>query len=439
MIPVRQLTSFNSVARTLRSGVVFQILFPIVALAIVLPLGLYSILLAAGFAFLLITLTLAAVLGLERTGALFLLAAITAAPLNDLRPVPGLSFVTLADALFGIGFLILIPHLAGTPLQLPAPFVVGVAGVLAAGALASMASSDPALSFNHMLRFGVGALALATLLTWWRPRMKVVVAAAAGYVLGNCISVAAAVTNGTTYAGRHIGLSTHPNIMGLCDALAISLVPFLLYSVRREHRWMVWAGAAICAYGIWINGSRGALLTSLAILVLYPAITRSTIAGLGVVAAGFVMPVLVTQLADRVSDASALGRLLGRGNSEGANLEREEAARVAIDQFLNRPLLGGGFGPILEAHNIYLQILAAIGIFGLVFYLLVLGSLVRPLFVGVEPYRLLSVPALAYAMAGLVFPLLWDRYIWCVLALALVGPILAREAEPDHHLEKESV
>ena len=85
----------------------FQVLFPVLTLAIVLPLGMYSMALALGFAFILVTLTLAALLGLERTGGLFLLAAITAAPLNDVRPVPGLSFVTLADVLFAVGFLIL--------------------------------------------------------------------------------------------------------------------------------------------------------------------------------------------------------------------------------------------------------------------------------------------------------------------------------------------
>lgn len=402
-----------------------------VALAIVLPLGMYSLVLAVGFAFVLVTLTLTALLGLERTGNLFLLAAITAAPLNNLRPVPALSFVTLADALFAVGFLILIPHFAGTSLKLPSPFVVGAALILAMGSLASIASGDAALSFNHMTRLAVGAFALAILLTWWRPDLKTVTAAAGGYVFGNCVSVVYGLIHGPPAGGRHVGLSTHPNIMGLCDALALALIPFLFVAVRRDNRWLVVLGAATCAFGIWINGSRGALLTSLAVLVLYPVITRSLTLGLGVVAVGFTLPIAVSHAAGRVSDTSALGRLLGGGNATGSNQAREDAARIAIDQFTASPLLGGGFGPVLEAHNIYLQIAAAVGIFGLLGYLLVMWALVRPLFLYVEPYGLLAVPAVAYAMAGLIFPLLWDRYIWCVLALALIGPILGAEAKAE--------
>jgi hypothetical protein len=122
---------------------------------------------------------------------------------------------------------------------------------------------------------------------------------------------------------------------------------------------------------------------------------------------------------------------MGGGNATGSNQAREDAARIAIDQFTASPLLGGGFGPILEAHNIYLQIAAAVGIFGLLGYLLIMWSLVRPLFMYAEPYGLLAVPALAYAMAGMIFPLLWDRYIWCVLALGLIGPILGAEARSE--------
>lgn len=421
----------DSAARIARSAVSFPVLFPTLTLAIVLPLGMLSPVLAVGCAFALMTLTLTALLGLERTGNLFLLMAITAAPLNNVRPVPALSFVTLADILFAVGFVILVPHFAGTSLKLPSPFVIGATLVLAMGSLASIASATPGLSFNHMMRLAVGAFGLAILLTWWRPDLKLVTAAAGGYVLGNGISVVYSLIHGPTAGGRHVGLATHPNIMGLCDALALALIPFLLVAVRRENRWLVVLGAVTCAFGIWINGSRGALLTSFAILVLYPVISRSLTAGLGVLAVGFSIPIVVSYAADRVSGTSALGRLLGGGNATGSNQEREDAARIAFDQFAASPLLGGGFGPVLEAHNIYLQIAAAVGVFGLFGFLIIMWALVRPLFVFTEPYGLLAVPAVAYAMAGMIFPLLWDRYIWCVLALALIGPILGTEARAE--------
>jgi hypothetical protein len=250
-------------------------------------------------------------------------------------------------------------------------------------------------------------------------------------VLGNVISVFGGLIQGVPPGGRHVGLSTHANVMGFCDALALALIPFLLAAVRRELRWLVVAGALICAYGIWITGSRGALLTSIVILILYPVISRSLSMGLGVVALGFLAPIGISQISDRVSDTSALGRFLGRGTATAADDAREQAARVAIDQFTDHPILGGGFATALQAHNIFLQIAAAVGIFGLLFYVIVLWSLIRPILTLPSPYGLLSVPALAYAMAGLIFPFLWDRYIWCVLGFALVGPILAQRAAAE--------
>jgi len=423
-----------------------QALSVVLALLVILPLALYAPPLALVFAGGLITLMITAAVGLEHTGSFFLVAAITAAPLNAVRPVPGLNFVTLSDLFLAVGLIMLVPHFAGTRLQIPSAFVLGAAGIFAIGSLASIASGTALLSFNHMLRFAVGAVVLAVLICWWSPSMKTVVAAISGYVFGNVISVVYGLIHGVPPGGRHIGLSTHANVMGLCDALAVSLIPFLFATVRRERRWLVVAGAVVCTYGIWITGSRGALLTSMAILVLYPVITRSLSFGLVVVALGFLAPLGISQIADRVSDTSALGRLLGKGSSSYADQAREDAARVAIDQFTAHPLLGGGFGTVLSAHNIFLQLAAAAGILGLVFFLVVLWSLIRPLLSIPSPYGLLSVPALAYAMAGLLFPFLWDRYIWCILAFALVGPILAQRAaeegepvapEPVEHRARE--
>lgn len=421
----------TSILRSRGVSLILQAIALVLVLGIVLRLGMFSPYLGVACAGLLVTLTMAALVGLERAATVFLVLASLAAPLNDVRPVPQLTFVTFADVLLGIGFMMLVPHLAGTPLKIPSAFVFGVTLILAMGSLASIASEQPGLSFNHMLRFAVGAVALAVLICWWQPPKNTVIALAGAYVVGNCISVFAAFFQTQTMGGRVYGLSTHPNVMGLCDALALSLIPFLLYALGREWRWLVLTGAAICAYGIWINGSRGALLTSVAILFLYPVITRSLAAGLGVVAVGFTMPIVVSQMIGRVSETSALGRLFGGGNASGSNQEREQVAQRAIDQFLAHPILGGGFGTVLEAHNIYLQLAAAVGIVGVLGYLLVMWSLVRPLLAIPSPWSLLSVPALAYAMAGLIFNLLWDRYIWCVLGLALLGPILAARASDE--------
>ena len=114
--------------------------------------------------------------------------------------------------------------------------------------------------------------------------------------------------------------------------------------------------------------------------------------------------------------------------------DRTKRARTCctrrLDQFLASPILGDGLANILAAHVIYLQIAAGLGVLGLAFYLLVLWSTVQPIATLTPPFSLLALPSLAYVTLGFVTPVLWDRYIWAVLALALLAPRLAEAAPP---------
>lgn len=419
----------DDLTRSQIAGFGIQVLFAVGVPVLLLPLALNSMLIAAFFAAVLIALMAAASIGLERTGASILVIAFIAAPLDDLRPIPGLPFVALSDLLFAAGFLILIPVLLTRPLNLPALYVVGAVGMLAIGVMTSLGDEQSFRSFNNLLRFAVGALALAALLQWRRPGRLWTTAAAAGYVVGNAVNVIAGHLEGTVADDRYNGLTTHPNVMGLCAALGFSLGPYLFRAVAAQHRWLVILGSAVCFWGIWISGSRAALVAVLALMVLYPLLTRSIYTAIAVAAFGFVS-VYIVDWAQRNAESNALGRLLGGGSASGSDDAREALAEVAIDQFWAHPVLGGGLASVMEAHSIYLQLLAGIGVIGTAFFLIVLLSLVRPLFELPKPYDFLAAPALTYAMAGLVTPLLWDRYIWCVLAFALIAPLLARDEAP---------
>jgi hypothetical protein len=320
----------------------------------------------------------------------------------------------------------LAPAFIGRSLQVPSLFVLGGIGVLCVGVISSLGDANVAASFNHLLRFAVGALGLAILLAWWQSNRRWTIAAASAYMLGNGVNVISSYLQGPIADNRYYGLTTHPNVMGLCAALGFALTPFLFRAVER-HRWLVVLGSAMCFWSIWISGSRAALAAALAITVLYPFLARSVIAGISVAAFGFVSVYLVDWAARQGAGANALSRALGGGSASGSDEAREELARVAIDHFLANPVLGSGLGTVMEAHSIYLQVLAAIGLTGAAFFAIVLASLVRPLFLLPRPYDFLAAPALTYAMAGMVSPLLWDRYIWCVLAFALMAPRLAAE------------
>ena len=151
------------------------------------------------------------------------------------------------------------------------------------------------------------------------------------------------------------------------------------------------------------------------LIVVYPFVERS-IRAVGVVMLG-VVAVLV--FADRIlkeDSDSAIGRLLGGGTASGSDLDRERIAAAAWDQFWKHPLLGNGFDGGIGSHNIYLQVATAVGIFGLLGYLMIMWTAIRPLFWKGTGHRL-AYPVLAYAAEGPITNTLWDRLIWAVIAL----------------------
>lgn len=393
----------------------------------------------AGFALAVATLlVMLCSIGLERSAIVLLCLGFVLAPLNDLRPVAVLSFVTASDFCLIVGFMVLAPTLVARPFRPPALFVVGVLGVVGMGLISSVANPDTLTSLNAMVRLVVGALVLPIVFTLWQPSRKVVVGLAASYVLGNVVNVIAALLNGvSSYENRYLGLTTHPNILGFCAMLGLALTPFLLKEISSQYRWLVAASAAICAYGIWISGSRAALLVAVAVAVLYPVLARSIGAALALFGLS-ILPIyfVVSALGSGDPGNNIIGRLAGGGSATASDQAREELVTTATDKFLSHPIFGNGFAQALEAHNIYLQIAAAGGVVVLVFYLLVIASVIRqPLQLG-KSSQLLALPAIAYALIGPLTPLLWDRYIWCVLALPFLLPAVKKPASADTSIDR---
>lgn len=407
--------------------------FTLAVLAILLPLGVRT---TTGAAF---ALAVAAVLvmlvaaGIETTAVVLIAVGFVLAPMNDVRPIASLDFVTASDACLVVGIALLVPVLIGRRFQPPTLFVVGALGVIAAGLVSSVVNPDPFTSLNSMMRLVVGALALPVFFVMWRPRREVVVILAAAYVVGDVINVAFALFNGVaSYENRYLGLTTHPNILGICELLGLALIPFLLHELPKSFRWMVLTAAAICAYGIWISGSRAALLVAVVVAVLYPMLARSIEAFLILFGLAIVPVYLVgrTLTSGEVGN-NILGRLGGGGSAAASDQVREALIVETTDKFLSHPILGVGFARVLEAHNIYLAIAAAGGVVVLVFYLILLSSVVLHPFTIGPSYRLLALPALAYALIGPLTPLLWDRYIWCLLALPFLVPLFEKSSAAD--------
>ena len=408
------------------------------ALVVLIPAAVMSTVTTVLVFGVLVLLLLLTVLGFGRTAELFVVLGVLLVPLTRLHPVDAVAFITYADAAFAVGFGLMLPDLMRRPLNLPPVFVLGVSGVFTVGLFTSLLADDPMGSLNILVRLLVGAFGLTILISWWNPdRMRVLIVACA-YVLGNVISVAYTVLkNETAHDGRRAGLAEHPNVYGLCALLAIAIIPFIVTQFPRSWRWIPLAAGVVCLYGVWSSGSRAALAVMIGVAVIYPVLARSVLAalGLGVALAGVL--VFLGTLLDEDSSGNALGRLLGSGSSSLSDLARQQLFDDAVARFWQSPIIGNGLADIIEAHVIYIQILAGFGVIGLVFYLMVLWTTLQPLTFLHPPYALVALPALAYVTLGFVTPVMWDRYIWVLMALALLAPRLA-EADAAPSDEEES-
>lgn len=402
-----------------------------IALFLALPLSLMSPVIAVACALSLVIAIGAFAVGLSRAGTVLFLAGVMTVPYNDVLPYPGFPWMELCDPLLLAGCTLLVPRLLGTPLRLPIGFVVGAIGLLTVGFLSAIASEQPGPELSHLVDAMRGIVFLPVFLTWWRPNRRTILAIAWAYLAGNVINVGQALIEGAGPSGRYDGFTTHPNALGLCAALAISLIPFLIATLQPTFHPLVGLAGAVCAYGVWISGSRGALLCVIMLVLLYPMLKRSIPAALTVAAAGLVAVSLVFTFAPRLSADSALGRLLGAGSASASSDVRREGAKIGFQQFLDNPMLGGGWLTVWGAHDAYIQIAAAVGIFGFVFYLIVMGSLLHPLLAVPRPYGLLAVPVLACVILDLTLPVLGARYVWVIVGLSMNAYRLA-EHSVDH-------
>ena len=417
-------SSTRSSPRRTRLGAVARSVGPVIStpvvLGIVLLLGIRSTVVGVAALAAIAGLVLVTTRGFEQSALILLSGAFLMAPLDRVRPVPGVEFVSASDLLFLLGFMVLAFVLVERSVRPRRLYVAAAAAVLVAGIVVSLGSSLPASSLAIMVRLVIGAVLLPLLLMVWAPGLGALRMLAGAYVLGNVGNVVyGAVAGPKNFEGRILGYSEHYNVLGLCALLGLALVPFLLRESRREHLWFWAAAGGVCAYGIWASGSRAALLVAAIVGLLYPVFARSIRIGLTLTGAGIVVLYFVgSAVTAGESSTNAFGRLFGNGSASASDQVREDAAQLAFHQFQTSPYLGNGLSDgTLDAHNVYLQVAASGGVVLVLAFVLLLAAVVRQPFVLGPRYRLLVLPALAYALIAPLTSVIWDRYIWCVLAL----------------------
>lgn len=383
-----------------------------------------------------VLLTGLAVFGTLRMAVTLLVLGMALAPLTELRAIPGSTLVTMGDVCFVLGFALLVPSVIHRQVRPPALFVVGTVVVLVMGCLASAAALHPAVSIDHMVRLVATAIVFPLIFIWWSPGLPTLARLARGYMVGVAVSACYGFfiegpAPNPHDPGRYDGLAEHTNALAVSCLLAVALAPVVLSQVKNLLPRVVWgAVGGICLWGIWLSGSRAALLTLITMALLYPALERSVRAAGSLLAVATVGLVFANQLLVSQS-GNPVGRLLGGGTAVGSDQQRESAITVAIHQVRAHPLIGNGFEYALDAHLIYLQVTVAIGFVGLVGYLMLLWPGLRTALSATRPHHRIGYPMLAYALVGLLQPLLWDRYIWCVLALAYVAAATPATTDTD--------
>lgn len=379
--------------------------------------------------------------GPDEFGARLMVMALFLAPLNDLRPIASNLELSFADICLAVGAMALLPRLLVHKARTPTPLAVGGLFLFLMVLASAPMADNGAYSVGVGLRLVGAAILLPLLVCFWLPDRRQLHRLAGAYVLGQTLSLVVALLEGKAEVGRYTGLAAHPNYFAIGGLVAVALSPYLYSTSLSRHRW-IWAALGLVAFwSVYISGSRGALLAVLALAVVYPLIERSSMTGYLLMVVTFMSLPFLRVIADNASDESALGRLLGKSASvEGSDETRRQTLAGGWERFLHSPVWGNGFEQNLEIHNVFLQVLVAVGVIGFVAWAMIMSSLLLPLF-GTHPDRMLSYATLAYLGIALTEPVVWDRIIWLPMALALLGSIRRDEDVPttDHPSREVSV
>lgn len=370
-------------------------------------------------------------LGADRFGTVMIGLAMFTAPMNDrdYRPLPG-GPITFSDVFFAVGFMLLIGTMLKRHSRLPPEWAAGSIIVVGAVLVSSALGPTPGVGINYGSRLIAAAVLLPLAMLWWRPTRDVIEGLAWAYIAGAVASSMFAVLEGPAVGTRYDGLATHVNFFALGGLIGIALLIHKWFVVPSNQRWIVLACAAACFFAIWFSGSRAALLVMGVLILIVPVIERSALSAYAVLALAATAVASAEWLLQRAGEGSALARLKGDSSTTGSDTERREALAAGFEKWLLHPIMGKSFGEdSLAAHNIYLQVMVGVGLVGLVGFLLILASALRPLF-GTGELRRLGYTALAFGGVGMITNSLWDRFTWAALSLSILAAV-ADPSDPD--------
>ena len=363
----------------------------------------------------------------ERLGIGLLLLGYLLAPL-DKAPVlqVGGPSVTVTDLILLAGFALALPRLLRGRLHLAPAYLLGVAMTVVTGALASvLVATDVASSVKSLVGWDFCMVLIPVGIAALQPGRRLIRGFAWCYVAGQAFDTVYSIVQDPTTAIRHQGLTQHPNAFGEAGLVAFALLLYLRTASSRRR--LVHAAMVVSLVAIYLSGSRAATLVAAGLVLALPFVERRARVGLGVLGLVGVGSVAALFLWHAAGAASSVDRLTGNAQTAASDNVRAASLADGWHLFLAHPLTGSGLVDVGIIHVNLLEIAVGCGVLGVVGFLLVVGSLARPLLGGSRD-RLLAMPVLAMAAWGLTAPALADRGPW--LAIALGVAVFGGHAQP---------
>lgn len=244
--------------------------------------------------------------------------------------------------------------------------------------------------------------------------------------------------------GRAPGLTLHPNFLAMTCVLALPVMLWQAVSDDKRTRFIALLFVVALAMGLYASASRigaavgpGATLLSFAVMPRYRKYlpTLSVLVG-GIAAALFVLD---SHIGSSLLKAVRLGGGSGSSSAQGSDQQRSIIFTQGLNDFKHSPIDGIGMQVAEEAHNVYLQALAAGGILLLVGYLVFVFSGLYTV-VRAMKFEPLAYPLFVSAVACAIFLIeqaaLTDRIAYVILGLTSTLPRIA-PAEPEQVAEKQ--
>lgn len=261
------------------------------------------------------------------------------------------------------------------------------------------------------------------------------------WLVGSSLAVAAALSDasgltsvgltvtGSTWDSRFAGLTVHPNHLGLVAVMALPGSMWLI--ATGQTRFRVALGCALAVLlplGVFVSGSRAALIALVVVVVLaLPVVARARGVRLLVFAAAGAGLVAGLVLVLPASMGYGLARLLDVSASASANEDRLRDMTTSLLSFYDANLLiGAGFSTVKFANNLVLQTLQAGGLLAaLGFTIYLAGAMARGLWTSRASQGLgavLVVALLGWLVDGMFQNILYDRFLFLPVALLVALP-----------------